>query len=39
VNEEQNSAAPANASQANSAQAKPGKFTRVLEALHLHSKS
>jgi hypothetical protein len=38
---ESSQAAPAeaNASQADATQAKPGRFTRMLTALHLHSKS
>jgi len=39
ANSRQEGAAPANAAPANSTQSKPGIFTRVLETLHLHSKS
>ncbi|MGH9713843.1 MAG: hypothetical protein ACRD5M_11155 [Candidatus Acidiferrales bacterium] len=35
----QASPAPAATTQSNSEQAKPGRFTRMLSALHLHSKS
>jgi len=38
-NQAQGSAAASNSTQQTSEQSKPGRFTRMLEALHLHSKS